>query len=483
MNINRINSQNPVNILIFNFDENGNEYNNYNLGSFISDVNLKIPNIIFICTQNSISRTDKHLQHLIYHRNKKTKEVVTILPLQYKLFSKVDATRQSDLKKIYYKNLKNVRTRIYYNTDNVYVDTVFDKFANKSSKKRGILNFSNNSIDENEQKYNGNINNDKNIIIKKYKYRRYTVIGENGRTGKGGIMTSIVFKMDKLEYQYIVCNYNFNNNNIQPKFNEIIKIENIKLDSSKKVRTEKTVTIRNTFSQGNNINIDNREHNNENRSSINKSESPIIFIYFVSINNNIEYNKYVSGSKNNIIKLSGKKKDNPSEYSYKVIYTQISPHNVSSLLHHNQYFRNTNIQSLYKNKVFEYMYKTLKKQNISNIPEHIIQEAINKAIENKKLNYNNNGQQIIRISCPICNFGMNLEKACGVTRCCNTRNKQTLIDLCNKIDNKSHATKEECNELRQTYPNACLTPLLILTIDYEEYKDINVCLSTLPYYF
>jgi hypothetical protein len=164
-------------------------------------------------------------------------------------------------------------------------------------------------------------------------------------------MTSIVFKMGKLEYQYIVCNYNFNNNNIQTKFNEIIKIENIKLDSSKKVRTEKKVRIRNTFSEGNNTNIDNTEHNNENTSSINKSQLPIIFIYFVSINNNIEYNKYVNGSKNNIIKLSGKKKDNPREYSYKVINTQISPHNVSSLLHHNQYFRNTfsnnnpNIQS------------------------------------------------------------------------------------------------------------------------------------------
>ena len=48
---------------------------------------------------------------------------------------------------------------------------------------------------------------------------------------------------------------------------------------------------------------------------------------------------------------------------------------------------------------------------------------------------------------------------------------------------KPHATKEECDELRQTYPNACLTPLLILTIDYQEHKDINICLSTLPYYF
>jgi hypothetical protein len=129
------------------------------------------------------------------------------------------------------------------------------------------------------------------------------------------------------------------------------------------------------------------------------------------------------------------------------------------------------------------MYKTLKKQNIPNIPQDTIEKAIIKAIENKKLNYNNNGQQIIRISCPICDFGMNLEKACGVTRCCNTRNEKTLIDLCNKINNKSHATKEECDRSRKNYPNACLTPLLILTINYRQHKDINICLSTLPNYF
>ena len=85
-----INSKNPANILIFNFNEEGNEYNNdHNIGNFLRNVNSKNPNIIFICTQNSISRTDKHLQHIIGEK----------LPSTYKRFSKVDATRQSDLKK------------------------------------------------------------------------------------------------------------------------------------------------------------------------------------------------------------------------------------------------------------------------------------------------------------------------------------------------------------------------------------------------
>jgi hypothetical protein len=105
-----INPENPVNILIFNFDEEENNYNNYYFKQFVYIIKKKKPNIIFICTKNSKSRTDKHLQHIIAQK----------LPINYERFSKVDATRQSDLKKIIYKNLKNVRTRIYYNNETVY---------------------------------------------------------------------------------------------------------------------------------------------------------------------------------------------------------------------------------------------------------------------------------------------------------------------------------------------------------------------------
>ena len=286
------NPENPANILIFNFNEEGNEYNNYNINNFLTNVSIKNPNIIFICTQNSISRTDKHLQHIIGEK----------LPENYKRFSKVDATRQSDLKKIIYKNLKNVRMRIYYNTETVYVDNVFSRFRIQSSKKRSIFNFSNNSIDENEEKYTGQEKNNKQIIIKEYKYRRYTVEGENGRTGKGGIMTSIIFEISEKKYQYVVCNYNFNSNNIQSKFNKIIKEENIKLESGNKVGIGNKVTMRTTFSSENNL------YNNNNDENIisNKIDLPIIFIYFVSINNNIKYGKYISESKNKIINLNQK---------------------------------------------------------------------------------------------------------------------------------------------------------------------------------
>jgi hypothetical protein len=494
-----INRKDPLNVLIFNFDENRTNTNIYKL---LDNINQENPNIIFITTQNSKSRTDKHMQHIISN----------FLPKIYKRFSKVDATRQSDLKKIMYRNLKNVRTRIYYNTKTVYIDKVFDRFKNQSSTK-SIFTFSNNNIDENNQKYiikkTNEIPNNNPIIIKEYKYKRYTVEGDNGRAGLGGIMTSIVFKMGDLDYQYIVCNYNFNfkNSNLKQKFSKIIQDQNIILKSS------------------------------------NNNQLPIIFIYFVTINNHLYYHKYfsdyknkiINGSINNIIQLNkgnttitqsiseneirNKNKsisisssilgNNNIRTSYSEVKNKpisISNSNVLSILYNKNLnsaiSRSSNIensdrtsfsvnkydiiQSRYKQKVFEYMYKKFKEINdIPNIPEHIIQLAIERAIENKKLNYTNNGQQIIRISCPVCDFGMNLEKACGITRCCNTGNQITIEKLCNKIitDRLEHCLEKKCKELRQTYPKACLTPLLILTIDYQQHKNINLCFSTLPYYF
>jgi hypothetical protein len=463
-----INPENPVNILIFNFNEEENNYNdNYFFKQFVYVINKKKPNIIVICTQNSISRTDKHLQHIIGDK----------LPENYKRFSKVDATRQSDLKKIVYKNLKNVRMRIYYNTETVYVNNVFNRFSKQSSKKRSIFNFSNNSIDENEEKYSGSNTNNKQIIIKEYKYRRYTVEGENGRTGKGGIMTSIVFRMNGLEeYKYIVCNYNFNSENIQSNFNKIIKNGNIKLDSIN--LNNKLMKIQNPLQES----LLDQKKLQENLSLVNRQ---ILFIYFVS-QNKIQYGKYFNISNKNIIKLNKNKNKNslpPNEYFPKNKFL-ITPEIISD------------IESLYKNKVFEYMFSTVSNKNIKNIGKNIIQDAIIKAIENKNilnkkelipiLDISHKNLNNILISCPVCNYSFYLEKACGVTRCCNSNNNQlNKEELCNKISNEDlqHCSKEECNILKKTYPNACLTPLVILTIDYQEHKDINVCLSTLPYYF
>lgn len=101
----------------------------------------------------------------------------------------------------------------------------------------------------------------------------------------------------------------------------------------------------------------------------------------------------------------------------------------------------------------------------------------------------------ILISCPICKYSFYLEKGCGVTRCCNSKKSQSNTEeLCNKISNEElqHCSKDGCNNLRKTYPEACLTPLLILTVGYNEdtnridnleENNINLCFSTLPYYF
>jgi len=468
-----INPENPVNILIYNFDEEqGNEYNDLN--NFIEYINNKNPNIIFICTQNSKSRTDKHLQHLIYHINKKTKQIVSKLPSKYRLFSKIDATRQSNLKKIYYTNLKNVRTRIYYNTDTVFVDNAFNRFSKQSSKKRSIFNFTNNNIDENNETYNQNYN-EKKIIIKKYKYKRYTDTGELGRIGSGGIMSSIVFKMNNVEYQYIVCNYFFlkeQNKTIQNKLNIIYKNNNI-----------------------NNLIVNQFTKDKKN-----------IFIYFIT-DYTIKHNKIYRAKKNSFYKFIGQRKNInnlflPKKESF--IFNKESDIKVVN----NKWSETTfnikstfNIQSLYKKIIFLYKEKILEyNQNlnikninsINNIPENKILQAINIAIENKAIqnkiiqNYlgiSRKEFKNILIYCPICNYSFYLEKACGITRCCNTNDEETITKLRYDKEYKTHATKEDCDKLRQTYPNACLTPLLILTIDYQEHKDINICLSTLPYYF
>ena len=316
-----INSQNPANVLIFNFDEKGNEYNNnYNIENFLTDINKK-PNIIFICTQNSISRTDKHLQHIIGKK----------LPENYKRFSKIDATRQSNLKKIIYKNLKNVRTRIYYNTEKVYVDDVFKRFSNQSYKKRSIFNFSNNSIDENEEKYTISKTNNKPIIIKEYKYRIYTVKGENGRTGLGGIMTSIIFEINGIEYQYIICNFNFNSKNIQSNFNKLIKIENIQLHSM-------NITGKGNLKET--TRLLQQKILKENSSSM---KTPIYFIYFIS-KNNIKYGKYFDENKYDIIKLNGKKNnDKPNKYFPKNIVISSQNPVIENIVipSSNLYFENT----------------------------------------------------------------------------------------------------------------------------------------------
>lgn len=307
------NTENQLsNILIFSFDEKNAEYDNRytdnKLTEFITKVNDKNPNIIFICTQNSKSRTDKHLQHLIGK----------LLPLYYKRFSKVDATRQSNLKKLYYRNLRNVRTRIYYNSNTVgFQENIFNRFSNQSYSKKSVFNFSNNSNNTNVQrstitKYYGN-----KIEIVYYKYRRYTAIGEDGRNGTGGIMTCINLKKNDIEYKYIVCNFvGVNKKNI---INKIYKINNninysTAYSNKYNLMYNEKPTIKfesNRYSIGYNKKNDkdllfNNENNTEllsNTNINNNSDLLKIFLYFISANG---LEKFKTTSKKNSNKSKNK---------------------------------------------------------------------------------------------------------------------------------------------------------------------------------
>jgi hypothetical protein len=300
------------NILIFSFDEQNTEYDNTyydkKLNNFIIKVEKQRPNIIFICTQNSISRTEKHLQHLIGNK----------LPEEYKRFSKVDATRHSNLKKIYYKNLRNVRTRIYYNQNTVCFNSfTFERFKNQSYKKRSIFNFSNNSNNTDFNSYR-HINDNGKIHILNYKYRRHTVEGHNGRIGKGGIMTCITLGKNYRSCKYIVCNFvGLNKNIINKIYNKNKNIEkniiynntnifNLKYNNKPKAQYNKNrYSITNTDSTTstdilNNNNSNNNFNNNsiiqsdKNRYSIastgntdrihNNNNLDKIFLYFISTN-------------------------------------------------------------------------------------------------------------------------------------------------------------------------------------------------------
>jgi hypothetical protein len=290
------------NILIFSFDEKNAEYdstyNDNKLSQFIEKVHKKKPNIIFICTQNSISRTDKHLQHLIGKK----------LPENYKRFSKVDATRQSNLKKLYYRNLRNVRTRIYYNTNTVdFQQYKFNRFNKQSYTKKSIFNYSDNSNNTNLERSTIHRFLNNKIEIVYYKYRRHTAIGEDGRNGSGGIMTSIILEKNYIKYTYIVCNFvGLNNKNIINKIYEInknIDSHNAYYKYNLMYNNEPKLVRDRTHSIGNNIEIKNKRlmfkggsntssessESSESESSEsgsllynNNSDLPKIFLYFIS---------------------------------------------------------------------------------------------------------------------------------------------------------------------------------------------------------
>lgn len=117
---NQIKKEMSDEILVINLDEDGHFYDQEHFNNEINKYNsttkeIKDYEMIIVCTQNSLSNTDKHFQHFFKNYITKGNE--------FNLVSKVDATRQSNrgtgfgiLKKKTYN--KNVRTRVYLKENN-----------------------------------------------------------------------------------------------------------------------------------------------------------------------------------------------------------------------------------------------------------------------------------------------------------------------------------------------------------------------------
>lgn len=175
-------------ILLINYDENHQLITDDiiidSINSFGDKIISNSPYLIIVTTQNSLSRTNKHFQHILGEKLKMG---------GYKVFSKIDAIYS--IPSIFSLGSKpyNVRTRIYYDPDKTdFIDTY-----NSNNKKNYPVK-----------------NNDK-ILITNYKVKRYTDIN-HGKEGIGKIIFVLICKFDGKEYKLIIsnnCNYKENNSN------------------------------------------------------------------------------------------------------------------------------------------------------------------------------------------------------------------------------------------------------------------------------
>ena len=104
-------------LFFFSFNEGAKDYTLEDCSTIFTTIMLCSPKIIVICTQESLAEGKTHFQHILN----------TLLePTKYKRLLKYDASSKSAttisiLTKSITSKLKNknVRTRVYYNTENV----------------------------------------------------------------------------------------------------------------------------------------------------------------------------------------------------------------------------------------------------------------------------------------------------------------------------------------------------------------------------
>jgi hypothetical protein len=218
-------------VLVLNYDEKNKSPNKDKIVDIIAQITSFEPDIFILTTQDSSSGTSSHIQHSIKEEinNSKKKYIGKYTPTQlslqkYDLFSKIDATRQSNIdNKGITEKLYNCRTRIWINNQTTYKG--FTKKFNESYSKNNYPNYKNDKGVMYNRNYKSsieseinNIKNDTKIKISKYVYRRITKKGESGKRGDGSIMISLCLEKvdnsstdikDKIKtYQYIICNSN-----------------------------------------------------------------------------------------------------------------------------------------------------------------------------------------------------------------------------------------------------------------------------------
>jgi len=211
--------------LIINYDEDGITF--FNIGflntkkKIIKEIIEKIkrinPTVIVCCTQFSPSCIviGNNFQHYL---NTAIDEETKKKGFNYSLISKVEATTPKKSSKMYCAKellfdkrfkLNNVRTRIYGNNNELYVNLKNKRFLNSVRKQ------SNNDSSYNSRLYNSRLSNGNksDINCKKYyiKHLNYRRINGSDK-GIGAITHNIVLSScdDKYRYQNIFSNYNLN---------------------------------------------------------------------------------------------------------------------------------------------------------------------------------------------------------------------------------------------------------------------------------
>ena len=298
-------------IALFNIDEIKSKFNVNKDYSILSDIQnafvFGIP-IIIINSQDSISGTDKHLQHFI-------RSIVENKYLNYFLLSKTDATKKkystsynirgisTILKKAF-----NVRTRIYVNSN----------IVNIIKENPTIIKLINSYGKNNNTTFNENSN--KKINILEFKRKRFTSENDTGKYGGGKIGYELVYTIT----------------------------DTLNKKNSQKITSEKqTVFIYNfaEFKQnGNSLNILNQELNLKYNISIENVNNTYIFVaskngiyipsYEIKKNPGMLFGKYADKldkiKSNTFIPFNNFNKDKKFEEHFKQFYIKQLQYTVST---------------------------------------------------------------------------------------------------------------------------------------------------------